>query len=56
MMGIIIAQFDEKNYTFLIQLLNERYYRTEDIDELKKINDIYKILKFKSETWLSNIK
>ncbi len=25
-------------------------------DELKKINDIYKILKFKSETWLSNIK
>ena len=48
-MIIIIAEFDEESYTYLIEMLNKRYYQTEDTQELKKINQLYKILKFKSE-------
>ena len=55
-MIIIIAEFDEESYTYLIEMLNKRYYQTEDTQKLKKINQLYKILKFKSETWLSHIK
>ena len=50
-----MVEFDEESYTYLIQLLNEKYYRTEDVSELKLINHIYKQLKFKSESWLSAI-
>lgn len=52
---IVMVEFDEESYTYLIQLLNEKYYRTEDVSELKLINHIYKQLKFKSESWLSAI-
>ena len=52
---IIMVEIDEESYTYLIQLLNEKYYRTEDMSELKLINHIYKQLKFKSESWLSAI-
>lgn len=55
MISIILAEFDEESYTYLLQLLNEKYFKTQDVHELKKINQIYKILKFKSETWLSHI-
>lgn len=40
----------------LIQILNEKYYATTDLRMLRKINNIYKALKFKSETWLLEVK
>lgn len=52
---MVNVNFDEESYTYLIQLLNEKFYSTIDICELQKINQIYKLLKYKSETWLSNI-
>ena len=51
----MLVELDDYSYTNLIQILNEKYYETTDIAELKKINDLYKLLKFKSESWLSNI-
>lgn len=54
--GGLFVEIDKESYTYLIQLLQEKYYNTENIYELKKINQIYKILQFKSETWLSKIK
>lgn len=47
------VKLDEANYGFLIQTLQEKYYSTVDVEELRKINEIYKALGFKSETWLS---
>ena len=47
------VKLDEANYGFLIQTLQEKYYSTVDIEELRKINEIYKALGCKSETWLS---
>lgn len=52
----MIVELDENSYTFLIKILNEKYYSTTDISELQKINNLYKLLKVKSESWLSNIK
>lgn len=49
------VELNDECYTYLIQILQEKYYSTTDIAELKQINEIYKALKFKSETWLSNI-
>lgn len=49
------VELNDECYTYLIQILQEKYYSTTDIAELKEINKIYKALKFKSETWLSNI-
>lgn len=46
---------DEKSYTYLIKVLNEKFYNTTDISELRQINNLYKILKYKSESWLSEI-
>ena len=46
-------KLDEANYGYLIQILQERYYSTVDVEELRKINEIYKALGCKSETWLS---
>ena len=43
-MIIIIAEFDEESYTYLIGMLNKRYYQTEDTQELKKINQLYKMI------------
>ena len=54
--GSLFVEIDRDSYTYLIQLLQEKYYKTENISELKKINQIYKILQFKSETWLSQVK
>lgn len=53
---MILCELDQHDYTYLIQLLNEKYYRTTDIRELQQINSIYKQLKFKSESWLNRIK
>lgn len=54
--GSLFVEIDRDSYAYLIHLLKEKYYTTEDISELKKINQIYKILQFKSETWLSQVK
>ena len=47
------VKLDEDSYSYLIQMLQERYYSTVDVEELRKINEIYKALGCKSETWLS---
>lgn len=47
------VKLDEANYGFLIQTLQEKYYSTVDVEELRKINELYKALGCKSETWLS---
>ena len=47
------VKLDEANYGFLIQTLQGKYYSTVDVEELRKINEIYKALGCKSETWLS---
>ena len=47
------VKLDEDNYGYLLQMLQERYYSTVDVEELRKINEIYKALGCKSETWLS---
>lgn len=49
------VDIDEMSYTYLIQLLNEKFYSTTKISELQQINKLYKILKFESEIWLSKI-
>ena len=49
-------ELNEENYTYLLQILDEKYYSTTEIKEMQKIDDLYKALKFKSETWLSKIK
>ena len=46
---------DEDSYGYLIQMLQERYYSTVDVEELRKINEIYKALGHKTETWLSMV-
>lgn len=47
------VKLDEESYDWLTQMLQERYYSTVDVEELRKINEIYKALGCKSETWLS---
>lgn len=47
------VKLDEESYDWLIQMLQEKYYSTVDVEELRKINEIYKALGCKSETWLS---
>lgn len=48
-------KLDEANYGYLIQILQERYYSTVDVEELRNINELYKALGCKSETWLSMV-
>lgn len=43
---------DSIGYNYLIQILNERYYQTTDIKELKKINQLFKALGYRTESWL----
>ena len=48
-------KLDEASYGYLIQILQERYYSTVDVQELRNINELYKALGCKSETWLSMV-
>ena len=48
-------KMNEVSYEYLIQILQERYYSTVDVEELRKINEIYKALGHKTETWLSMV-
>lgn len=43
---------DSIGYNYLIQILNERYYQTTDIKEMKKINHLFKALGYRTESWL----
>ena len=47
------VKLNEDSYAYLIQMLQQKYYSTVDVEELRKINEIYKALGCKSETWLS---
>lgn len=49
------VKLNEDSYGYLIQILQERYYSTVDVEELRKINEIYKALGCKTETWLSMV-
>ncbi len=49
------VKLDEESYDWLIQMLQEKYYSTVDIEELRNINELYKALGCKSETWLSMV-
>jgi hypothetical protein len=40
---------------YLIQLLDEKFYTTTNLEELSKINQIYKLLGHETESWLSAI-
>ena len=44
MIVIVNVDLDENSYTYLIQILNEKYYSTTNISELQKINNLYKLL------------
>ena len=48
-------KMNEVSYEYLIQILQERYYSTVDVEKLRKINEIYKALGHKTETWLSMV-
>ena len=39
----------------LIQILNEKFYSTTELEELTKINQLYQLLGHKTESWLSAI-
>lgn len=52
---MVSIELNDEQYTTLIHLLNEAFYSTTDVGRLRKINDIYKVLKFKSETWLDQV-
>lgn len=52
---MVSVDFDDLSYQALIKILQEEYYSTTDLQKLSEINQIYKALRFKSETWLSKI-
>lgn len=43
---------EDSTYQSLIDILQEKFYSTTDLEELSKINQIYRELKFESKTWL----
>lgn len=49
---MITVNLDEVSYQTLIRILQEKYYSTTDLKVLSEINQLYKELNFKSETWL----
>ena len=48
-------ELDEALQAYLIQILNEKFYTTTDLEELTKINQLYQLLGHKTESWLSAI-
>lgn len=52
---MVAAKFDDESYEFLLQILTERYYTTTNLDELAKINKLFKVLKYESESWLTTV-
>lgn len=45
-------ELDETNRKYLIDLLQDKYYQTTDMQELSKINQIFKILNVETESWI----
>lgn len=45
-------ELDESNRKYLIDLLQDKYYQTTDMQELSKINHIFKILNVETESWI----
>mgnify|MGYP006065346451 FL=1 len=45
-------ELDESNRKYLIDLLQDKYYQTTDMQELSKINQIFKILNVETESWI----
>lgn len=52
---IVRATINDELYEYLIQLLNEKFYATNDVEELSKINQIFKLLNHQTVSWLSAI-
>lgn len=52
---IVRPTINDELYEYLIQLLNERFYTTTDLEELTKINSLFKVLNHQTESWLSAI-
>ena len=48
-------ELDEALQAYLIQILNEKFYSTTELEELTKINQLYQLLGHKTESWLSAI-
>ena len=51
----MLIELDENSHAYLLQLLNEKFYSTTNLEELSKINRILKQFKCKSEPWLTAI-
>ena len=45
-------ELDSASYEYLIHILNEKYYKTTDMEELRKINQLLKKLGYKTDSWL----
>ena len=45
-------ELDESNRKYLIDLLQDKYYQTTDMQELSKINQIFRILNVETESWI----
>ena len=45
-------ELDESNRKYLIDLLQDKYYQTTDMQELSKINQIFRILNVEIESWI----
>lgn len=52
---IVRATINDELYEYLIQLLNEKFYATNNVEELSKINQIFKLLNHQTVSWLSAI-
>lgn len=52
---MVTVDFDDESYKALITILQEKFYATTDLEELEKINKIFKKLHFESGTWLSEL-
>ena len=45
-------ELDESNRKYLIDLLQDKYYQTNDMKALCKINQIFTILNVETESWI----
>ena len=45
-------ELDESNRKYLIDLLQDKYYQTTDMQELSKINQIFRNLNVETESWI----
>ena len=48
----VTIELDDTNRKYLIDLLQDKYYQTTDMQELSKINQIFRILNVETESWI----